>query len=614
MVVDTRGLEQAIRFQLEHNEELIQIAGAEVTKGRISKTTLLERLNSLHRNSREIQRIIWLAPTGKLLASTDESTTDPVIFSPESQVIGERARVTTRPQYSKPAPSSIRNGPMLMDFHVPLFLGDTYAGSLVATYQLDNLMEQMVPWWYAQDYEVTISDSDDKLLAKRAAGGPGRGVYITSRSLELAGLTLVLGANSVKDVPRFLPNLLVGLVIALSLSLLWSLWLLSRDIARRLATENELRQQVLFRTAMENSLVTGLRARDLDGRVTYVNPSFCQMVGYPVEELVGKAPPMQYWAPEAMEEYQERFSKVLAGTITPQGFETIFQSARGKRVPVLIFESPLVDDSGKQTGWMSSILDISEQKKVEELNRQQQEKLQASARLATMGEMASMLAHEVNQPLAAISSYITGALNFLKNGLTDPEILRPVLEKTNAQAQRAGQIIRSVHEFVKMREPARHPLTVVSLIESIIPLVGLQAQQFFVSIKTSIESDLPPVLADRMLLEQVLLNLTRNAIEAMQHVAPEQRILRLTAVMQAATPTMPEMVVVSVIDQGHGISNSVAARLFSPFFSTKAEGMGMGLNICRTAIEFHGGTLSHQPNPGGGTIFMFSLPFLVEKT
>src|SRR5690606_4672800 len=107
----------------------------------------------------------------------------------------------------------------------------------------------------------------------------------------------------------------------------------------------------------------GLRARDLEGRVTYVNPAFCEMVGIPAEQILGKLPPMPYWAPESMEGYQQRFSQVLAGTITSQGYETVFQRADGQRFPVLIFESPLVDDSGRQTGWMGSILDISDRKR-----------------------------------------------------------------------------------------------------------------------------------------------------------------------------------------------------------------------------------------------------------
>jgi two-component system sensor histidine kinase DctS len=276
---------------------------------------------------------------------------------------------------------------------------------------------------------------------------------------------------------------------------------------------------------------------------------------------------------------------------------------------VLIFEAPLVDNKGQQTGWMGSILDISDRKRIEELNRQQEQKLQTSARLATMGELASMLAHELNQPLAAISSYTTGALNVMARAEDagqplDCGLLRPALQQAGAQAQRAGQIIRSVHEFVKKREPERREVAVQSLLEGIEALIELQARQSYVSLHTDIPAALPPVLADRVMIEQVLLNLTRNGIEAMAQVPPERRVLRVRASHDAAAA----QVAVEVIDQGHGIPDDVAERLFAPFFSTKAEGMGMGLSICRTAIEFHGGTLIHKANPAGGTIFVFTLP------
>jgi two-component system sensor histidine kinase DctS len=272
---------------------------------------------------------------------------------------------------------------------------------------------------------------------------------------------------------------------------------------------------------------------------------------------------------------------------------------------VLVFEAPLVDVYGKQTGWMSSVLDITDRKRVEELNRQQEEKLQASARLATMGEISSMLAHELNQPLAAISSYTAGALNMLERadgGEVQPGMLRRALEQARQQAQRAGQIIRSVHEFVKKREPLRETVTIRSVVDGVRALVDLQARQAAVVLRVDLPPDLPPVLADRILLEQVLLNLTRNAIEAMQDTPQEERMLRIQGAHGRG------QVSVSVIDRGHGIAPEVAERLFSPFHSTKAEGMGMGLSICRTAIEFHGGTLTHAPNPAGGTIFTFSLP------
>ena len=600
LIADTLWVEQTMRFELTRVEEALAALGAEVAAGKLDPTALQGRFDQLRNNSHELVRLQWLGAQDQArLASGADS--GPALH-PISHAALTLARGTRRPRYSEP----YQSGESLLDYHLPLFAGGQYAGALVATISLKTLLDETVPWWFAQDNAISLLDPDDAVLAKRAAAGPGRGVYTHKRELDLAGATVRLATDSVKSAPRLLPNLLVGSVIALALGLLISLIALWRHIARRLDAEGALRQQMAFRTAMENSLVTGLRARDLEGRVTYVNPAFCQMVGLPREELLGKAPPMPYWAPEAMAEYQERFAAVLAGNVTPQ-FETIFLRPDGERVPVLIFEAPLVDSKGVQTGWMGSILDISDRRRAEELNRQQQEKLQASARLATMGEISSMLAHELNQPLAAISSYTTGAINLLArardNGESiDAAQLMPAIEKAGAQAQRAGQIIRSVHQFVKKREPERQQLDIASLVDGIATLIELQARKYFVRIHTDIAPDLPAVSADRMMLEQVLLNLTRNAIEAMQDAGPGRRVLRIEAFL------VERQVCVSVIDRGAGIAPDVAARLFSPFFSTKAEGMGMGLSICRTAIEFHGGTLSHRDNPEGGTIFSFSLP------
>ncbi len=615
LIADTLWVEQTIQFQLSRDDESLRLIATEIGTGSSSTKRVRDRITTLIRNNHEISRIAQFDADGNVVVSTDDAPVSLRDYPVESIIAADDARKSRAPRYSNPARAQHMSGAMTLDYHVPLFRGDEYIGDLAASYSLANILSEMVPWWFAQDNEIAITDQDDNVLEARAAGGSGRGVYTHRRPLELPGVTLALRTNSVKGEPKLLPSLLVASVIALSLGLLWSLYALWRDINRRLAAEGALRQQVAFRTAMENSLMTGLRARDLNGRITYVNPAFCEMVGIPAEKLVGRSPPMPYWAPESMNEYQQRLSQVLAGQVTPQ-FETVFQRSSGERFPVLIFESPLVDDTGKQTGWMGSILDISDRKQVEDLNRRQQEKLQASARLATMGEIASTLAHELNQPLAAISSYTTGALNMINNhaaqpGSLDLELLKPALEKAGAQAQRAGHIIRSVHTFVKRREPSREPMTVTELIDSVIPLIELQAQQCFVAINTRIEPDLPVVLADRVMLEQVMLNLTRNAIESMQSIPPERRILRITAERHAA---QPQTVVISVIDNGHGISAEVAERLFSPFFSTKAEGMGMGLNICRTAVEFHGGTLVHADNPGGGTIFRFSLPGPVDST
>lgn len=616
LIADTLWVEQTIRFQLGRTEESLQQIGKEIVADSLRGEKFIDRITALIRNNRELNRIVWLDKDGHTVESSDDSVVDLKGLSQPSQAASARARETRQALYSRPAPPPGLSSPMQIDYHLPLFNDNRYIGSLVASYSLSSILDQMIPWWFAQDNEILLLDNNDVPVAQRVAAGPGRNVYTHRRMLDLPGTSLILRTNSVKSAPKLLPNLLVGSVVALSIGLLWSLAALWRDTSRRLAAEGALRQEVVFRKAMENSLLTGLRARDMHGRVTYVNPAFCQMVGYQTEELVGKLPPMPYWAPEAMETYEERFAKVLAGNVTPR-FETIFQRRNGERFPVMVFESPLVDDHGVQTGWMGSILDISELRRAEDLNRLQQEKLEASARLVSMGEIASTLAHELNQPLAAISSYTAGALNLFGNpdkplSLADQSALKSVLEKANTQAQRAGHIIRSVHAFIKKRESTRRPVTIRTLWENVLPLVELQARQYFVSIQTQISSSLPAVLVDATLVEQVLLNLTRNAIESMQSTPAEQRVLRIVAAADSAQHS--GMLSVSIIDRGHGISEQVAASLFSPFFSTKQHGMGLGLNICRTTVEFHGGTLTHEPNPQGGTIFRFTLPVLAAST
>ena len=611
LIADTLWVEQTVRFQLSRNEENLRLVASDIVAGYLDTKKWDDRMDTLVRNSRELSRVAWLDANGKQVASTDDGPELTLAeLSAASRQALDKARDSRLPRYGQPTRGAA--GTVTMDYHVPLLRGSQYLGDLVASYTTASILDQLVPWWFAQDNEILLVDSDDTVLDRRASGGSGHNVYTHSRALDLPGVAITLRTNSIKSEPRLLPSLLVGSVILLSLGLLWSLGALWRDINRRLAAEGALRQQVAFRTAMENSLVTGLRARDLEGRVTYVNPAFCQMVGLPASDIVGRLPPMPYWAPEAMDEYQDRFSKVLAGSITPR-FETIFQRADGERFPVLVFEAPLLDDSGRQTGWMGSILDVSDLRRVENLNRQQQEKLQASARLASMGELASTLAHELNQPLAAISSYATGALNLLARAPesgADHGMLKAALEKASAQAQRAGHIIRSVHAFVRKRDPARLAIDVKALLDGLMPLVELQARQFFVSIQISSAPGLPPVLGDGVMLEQVLLNLTRNAIESMHMVPPARRVLRVSATLDqtGATP----MIAIAVTDRGHGIPADVAERLFSPFFSTKSEGMGMGLNICRTVVEFHGGTLSHSDNPQGGTVFRFTLPVVTR--
>lgn len=610
LIADTLWVEQALQFQLNRHQESLANIAEDFASGKVSNDVLSARLRLYATNNHEIADLALWDAQDKMVASNIEihPNSPPDSFT---EALNANANFTQR--LHKPScVKSQQQAASLVTLYCrfPLFRDRSYLASVTVSYRLQTLLDETVPWWFAQENEISLFDQDEKLLAKRAAGGPGKNVYTHNRALEFPQLSLSLHTNSTKAEPKLLSNLLVVSVVLLSLGLVWSLIALWRDINRRLQAEGALRKEAAFRAAMENSLITGLRARDMEGRLTYVNPSFCKMLGFPAEELVGKLPPMPYWAPEEITEYENRFAQILTGTVQPEGFETIYQRANGERFPVLIYESPLVDDNGKQTGWMSSILDVSELKRAQELSRQQEEKLHQNARLATMGEMASMLAHELNQPLAAISSYATGALNILKQEQhIDQQSLTEALEKTTQQAQRAAQVIRSVHQFVKKREASRALFHIQTLLQSVMPLIALQAQSAHIHVQYQIDPDLPEVLGDQVLIEQVILNLTRNAIEAMHDVSYAKRQMQIHAHV-IADPHLPynQLLLIQVIDQGHGITIEVAEQLFSPFFSTKAAGMGMGLNICRTAIEFHGGSLKYRANPAGGTVFEFTLP------
>ncbi len=301
----------------------------------------------------------------------------------------------------------------------------------------------------------------------------------------------------------------------------------------------------------------------------------------------------------------------------------------GSRFPVLIFEAPLINAQGVQTGWMSAFVDLSEQRRVEELSRASLERLQASARLATVGEMASLLSHELTQPLAAISSYATGSLNLLEaeaqeqagGSVEAATELSMALRRISEQAERAGKVIRSVHDFVRRRDRTREPVAAQALIDAVLPLVRLQARKLGVRIDIVIEGGLPAALCDRTLVEQVLVNLTRNAMQAMDAPAIHARVLRLHVGRVGASRSRPiggggaggprdaeRWLEFSVADIGCGIDVEVAKRLSTPFFTTRIDGMGLGLSLCRTVIEQHGGALSFEPNRPRGTVFRFTLP------
>jgi two-component system sensor histidine kinase DctS len=593
----------------------------------------------LLRQRRELMRLERRDLRHRILEEAD-SPFQPPLFSRlprqqmdlESEIACSAAARLITPAFSRSyfVPQPGGGGTEVIDVCLPLQQAGQIQGYMTATLALQPLLNEVVAADLLRTHELSFIEGDGTRLA-RAGLQRGGGVYVAERLVDLPGQTLRLRVDSVAGRPRLIPNLAVALVLGLSLALSAVVLMLARDVRRRSAAERALAEALAFRKAMEDSLLAGLRARDLHGRVTYVNPAFCEMVGFHAEQIIGHHPP-PYWPPEMVPEYSERQRSRLRPVASPvrgigppargnsrEGFETIFMRANGERFAVLIFEAPLVNGQGRQTGWMSAALDVSDQRRTEELARQQQERLQAAARLATVGEMASLLSHELNQPLAAISSYATGSLNLMREAgaATDPDTLdalRQATARIGEQAERAGRVIKSVHDFVRRRDQAREPVRVDLLVEAVLPLVRLQARKTGTRVELDIAAGLPRVVCDRTMVEQVLLNLARNGIQAMEeHQTPAPRRELLIRVRSAH----PRWVAFSVIDRGPGIPPEVAQRLFTPFFTTRREGMGLGLSLCRTVIEQHGGVLDHDHlashrdsggQVGPATEFRFTLP------
>ncbi len=525
------------------------------------------------------------------------------------------------------------------------------------------------------------------------------------------------------------------------------LYAVAHDITQRRVRQHALQAETTFRRAMEDSMLTGMRVLDMQGRITYVNPAFCRMLGFAEHELLGAVPPFPYWPRELQHVSQANLRRMLSGDTPPSGLEVRVRRRDGVDLDTRMYVSPLIDADGVQSGWMTSMTDITQakrarqelaaaqerfltvldeleaavsvcaierpagpddigepgpllfanryyrnllgddtrshrelsearptptvaeprradarpdqlamevysahaqrwfevrtrtiqwvdgspvrmqvatditaRKETQERERQQEEKVQLTSRLITMGEMASSLAHELNQPLTAISNYSMGTVarvrrNIATGATTDPVELLTMLQKTSAQAERAGHIIRRIREFVKRSEPRRLRCRIRSIVDDAVGFAEIEAYKKRIAIRTQVPPDIADIDADPILVEQVLLNLIRNGCEAMgDRSAGTERAIVVTVRNvdddAAATSNAPaaDQVEFAVFDRGDGIDPALYEKLFEPFYSTKAEGMGMGLNICRSIVEFHGGRLWAAANPSGGTVFRFTLP------
>ncbi len=247
-------------------------------------------------------------------------------------------------------------------------------------------------------------------------------------------------------------------------------------------------------------------------------------------------------------------------------------------------------------------VDISARIEALDSHKSQQEKLLFTSRLMSVGEMAATLAHELNQPLSAIVNYLNGSLR-LVDPAGGPVQVERALVAARTQAEHAAAVISRVREFVRAREPRRDAHDVAEITHTVVELLRLEAERQQLRIELALAPGLPAVHADRVMVEQVLLNLVKNAIEAMREVPAAQRGLRIEGRVN-----LDGEVEVRVCDRGEGLSEEQGKQLFSPFFTTKSDGLGIGLAICRSIIEYHEGRLFFEPREGGGSVFGFTLP------
>jgi two-component system sensor histidine kinase DctS len=594
---DLLWIEQNIQFAVTRDHDQLGQLGAGWDG---SDPRALEReAVSLIQNSAGLVRVTILDAGGRVRASVPALSSRTAWPTAESVAARDEAVSTGLAAYGA---TYGRGEDRRFDLYVPWYREGRLAGTVVGVYGLRVMLAGLVPWWLAEKHLVTIRDERGAVLAAKSAVTARGPILAREVPLSPPGHGLVLHVEAFAVERQLLRNVLVAALVLLAGAVLWNLWSLRRHVARRLATEEALRAEHAFRKAMEDSLHTGMRAVDLEGRIVYANAAFCRMVGYTEEELLGSAPPQPYWPPEDHGEIEGKLRRAREAGMPATGIEMKLVRRGGEPFDALLYEAPLIDEAGRQAGWMGSVLDITERKRARELVHQQEEKLAATARLVTMGEMASTIAHELNQPLAAIASYTAGSLNLLGTGTLPREELGEALRKTAAQAQRAGRIIRRVHDFVRKRAPERGPVRINAVLEEAVGFAEAEARKRGVRVQVRPAPGDPELVADPVLLQQVILNLLRNAMDAMAATPPEERELGVAA------SEADGQVTVAIADRGTGIDPAVREKLFEPFFTTKPEGMGMGLNICRSILELHGGRVWAEANPGGGTILSFSIP------
>jgi PAS domain S-box-containing protein len=759
---DVEYAQQRIRLRLiERQEQLVRTA-QEVSNREIDAEEFRARAEAMISQYPDLQQLSWIDERKRVktsygnpglvmnMATGTNRNTGASLRSNDTEGGYALAKDLQQPIYVQR--NATADGHAVLQLHIPLRNGSRFGGVILAEYSVDSLYRYGVPAEIAARYAVSLLDSQGALLAgssipKRNPAEPLLPWSSHANEYEIpvspVGNGLVIRAQVYRTSLGVIGSGLFWLVCALSVMTAWMLIGNWRHTRRRVQAQQALISETNFRRAMENSMPTGMRALDLQGRITYVNAAFCQMTGWSESELVGRTAPFPYWPEEDRDLLMARLDDELRGRITTGGFQMRVKRKNNSIFDARIYISPLIDAHGQQTGWMTSMTDITEPNRVreqlsasyerfttvlealdasvavapigtdellfankmyrhwfndqlsglvrlaaraglpprlssdessdnvdslvgmptgtltdidtesaeiyveelgkwlevrtryltwvdgrlaqmviatditprrlaEELAAAQTERAQTASRLITMGEMASSVAHELNQPLTAINNYCNGMVSRIKSHQMSEEDLLSALEKTGKQAQRAGQIIQRIRAFVKRSEPNWVLSDVGIMVDEAVELAEIELRRSNVRLSHHVAQGMPPLLVDPILIEQVLVNLLKNAAESIVQAhrpAPERRIELSVEPVFADGKSMVEF---TVRDTGRGIAPEVMERLYEAFFTTKAEGLGIGLSLCRSIVESHQGRMRAENLYNGsavaGCCFSFWIP------
>ncbi len=755
---DVEYSQQQIRLRLlERQEQLMRLA-RDVSNKEVDTEDFVAQAETLVSQYPELLSVSWINAKSRVVASYAA----PSVSGNQLRVAGEKltmgsetestfslARDLGQAVYALPTASTA--APSALQLHSPLSQHGQFSGAILAEYSVDGLLRYGMSPETSARYAVTLLDAQGRVLAGSALTMPGGTRLLPwsakTNSYEVpvspVGNGLMLRAQSYRTSLGVIGGGLFWLVCVLSAMTAWMLIANWRHTRRRMRAQQDLVTEMNFRRAMENSMLTGMRVMDLQGRITYVNIAFCQMTGWPQEDLVGCTAPFPYWPEADREKLTLNLQSMISGQTAASGLRLRVQRRDGSLFDARMYVSPLIDALGVQTGWLTSMTDITEPNRIrdqlsasherftavlealdasvsvaplgshellfankmyrlwfdsdtvghmelvaqagvpaqpsndesqdavdslaglptdsftedqgenaeifvakigkwlevrsryltwvdgrlaqmviatditprrqaEALSAAQAERAQSASRLITMGEMASSVAHELNQPLTAISNYCTGMVSRIRDKKISEAELLGALEKTARQAQRAGQIIARIKSFVKRSEPNRTLSDVHSMVDEAVELAEIELRRRNVRLSHAVAARLPQLLVDPILVEQVLVNLLKNAAEAIDHAQrpTEQRSVELRVVPKLIE--QQEVIEFSVLDSGQGLAPEIMERVYEAFFSTKAEGMGIGLNLCRSIVESHQGRMLAENIYNGenavGCRFSFWIP------